>query len=38
MKKCDISGPNLPPGTTPKRGGSCDQTAGTVSSIPIWRL
>ena len=25
MKKCDISGPNLPPGTTPKRGGSCDQ-------------
>ena len=27
MKKCDISGPNVPPGTTPKRGGSCDQTA-----------
>ena len=25
MKKCDISGPNVPPGTTPKRGGSCDQ-------------
>ena len=33
MKKCDISGPNVPPGTTPKRGGSCDQSGDILSSF-----
>ena len=32
-KKCDISGPNVPPGTTPKRGGSCDQSRDLVLGL-----
>ena len=41
MKKCDISGPNLPPGTTPKRGGSSDQYEHPLPSLshtPTWLL